>query len=101
MLLFNVNTNVETTTNTSRVLIYSLFLFSILSITIFVIMALAFFETPSSLSWSSDISKPAEYLRRYEFPCNVLETIDLFCILLFTVDAITKVIRTIFDIHDR
>ena len=56
----------------------------------FFILILAFFETPSSLSISSDISMSPSYLTKYEFPCGVLETIDLFCLLLFFADACIK-----------
>ena len=52
---------------------------------------LAFFETPSSLSISSDISLPKSFLTRYEFPCAVLESLDLFCLILFAIDACVKV----------
>ena len=52
---------------------------------------LAFFETPSSLSVSSDISLPKSFLTRYEFPCAVLESLDLFCLILFAIDACVKV----------
>jgi hypothetical protein len=52
---------------------------------------LAFFETPSSLSISSDIQAPAEYINKYEFPCGVLESIDFFCLTIFLIDCIVKV----------
>jgi two pore calcium channel protein 2 len=51
---------------------------------------LSFFETPSSLSKSSDISKPKSYQIRYQFPCGILESIDLFCLILFVGDVIIK-----------
>lgn len=54
-------------------------------------MILAFFETPSSLSYSSDITKPKFYLTKYEFPCGILEMIDIFCLLLFFLDVVVKV----------
>lgn len=53
---------------------------------------LAFFESPSSLSLSSDITMPKSFLTKYEFPCAVLEGIDLFCLVLFLIDAFVKVI---------
>lgn len=53
---------------------------------------LSFFESPSSLSLSSDITMPPSYLVRYEFPCGILESIDLFCLILFVGDAIVKVV---------
>jgi hypothetical protein len=65
---------------------------SILYINIFVILMLAFFESPSSLSITSDISKPKDFLIKYEFPCGILETIDIFCLLFFVCDAFVKVI---------
>ena len=52
---------------------------------------LSFFETPSSLSASSDITTPNSYQVRYEFPCGILESIELFCLILFVGDAIIKV----------
>ncbi len=64
---------------------------SILSMNIFVILMLSFFEAPSSLSKSSDITTPNSYQVRYEFPCGILESIDLFCLILFVGDAIIKV----------
>ena len=53
-------------------------------------MILAFFENPSSLSASTDITKPSSYTTRFQFQCGILETIDLFCLLLFIVDALIK-----------
>jgi two pore calcium channel protein 2 len=53
-------------------------------------MMLAFFEKPSSLSVTSDISNSPSDLVRYEFLCSVLQTIDMFCLFLFVIDASAK-----------
>ena len=49
---------------------------------------LAFFEFPSSLSWSSDISSRGD---RIHFPCGVTESIEFICLLLLIADAYIKV----------
>ncbi len=54
------------------------------------ILILAFFETPSSLSRSSDVTKPESYTTRYEFKCGIIETIDLICLTIFTFDVFIK-----------
>ena len=49
---------------------------------------LAFFEAPSSLTWTSDLrQKP----RRIVLPCGVTEAIELLCLLVLLVDLIAKV----------
>ncbi|XP_062917771.1 two pore channel protein 2 [Mobula hypostoma] len=55
--------------------------------TIFVILILAFFEKPSSLSVTSDVR-----FRRvlWEPPCGLTEGIEAFCLIVFIVDVITK-----------
>uniref|UniRef100_UPI00398E586E two pore channel protein 2 isoform X2 n=1 Tax=Pristiophorus japonicus TaxID=55135 RepID=UPI00398E586E len=59
----------------------------VLSTAIFVTLALAFFEKPSSLSITSDLR-----FRRvlWEPPCGVTEGIEAFCLLLFIVDVVIK-----------
>jgi hypothetical protein len=69
---------------------YSKPLQTILQINIFIILMLAFFENPSSLSASTDISKPSSYTSRYYFRCGILETIDFICLLIFISDALIK-----------
>eukprot|EP00117_Sycon_ciliatum_P038214 scpid46221/ scgid28441/ Two pore calcium channel protein 2; Voltage-dependent calcium channel protein TPC2 len=49
-------------------------------------MLLAFFETPTSISASSD---PA-MKRGYELPCGVIEGIEFFCLLCFSADIAVK-----------
>lgn len=51
------------------------------------IHVLAFFEFPSSLSWSSDISSRGD---RIHFPCGVTESIEFICLLLLIADAYIK-----------
>lgn len=53
---------------------------------------LAFFESPSSISLSSDITY-SRLITRYEFKCKTLETIDLVCLGIFALDAIVKVFK--------
>ena len=53
-----------------------------------VLHILAFFEFPSSLSWTSDITTRGE---RTRFPCGVTETIEILCLLLLIADAYIKV----------
>ena len=55
---------------------------------VFVIHMLAFVETPSSLTWSSDLRKHEE---RWQAPCGVLEAIELFCLAVLLTDQIIKV----------
>lgn len=76
---------------TARVyrLYYSNELQRVLYFTILISLILPFFENPSSLSISSDISRPDANLR-YEFSCGVLESIDCFCLLIFLADALIK-----------
>ncbi|CAF0975108.1 unnamed protein product [Brachionus calyciflorus] len=69
---------------------YSSYIQRFLYLNIFVILILAFFESPSSLSYSSDITKPKDYLTKYEFPCGILESVDIFCLFLFFLDASIK-----------
>ena len=54
-------------------------------------MMLAFLETPSSLSLSSDITMDKSFLVKYEFPCGVLEVVDMFCLCMFLIDVCVKV----------
>lgn len=48
---------------------------------------LAFFEFPSSLSWSSEIQSRGE---RIHFPCGVTESVEVICLLLLIADAYIK-----------
>ena len=52
---------------------------------------LAFVESPSSLSLSSDITMDKSFLVKYEFPCGILEAVDLFCLFVFLIDVCVKV----------
>ncbi|XP_066931641.1 two pore channel protein 2-like [Clytia hemisphaerica] len=52
-----------------------------------ILLSLAFLETPSSLTISSD---PRKRLDRYEFPCGVLESIELLCLIVLTADLIFR-----------
>ncbi|KAK3098706.1 hypothetical protein FSP39_022251, partial [Pinctada imbricata] len=52
---------------------------------IFVLHILAFFEFPSSLSWTSDIRHMEE---RISVPCGVTEGIEVICLLLLLADII-------------
>ncbi|XP_062600301.1 two pore channel protein 2-like, partial [Saccostrea cucullata] len=54
---------------------------------IFVLLFLAFFEFPSSLTWTSDIRNRGD---RVEVPCGVTEGIELICLLFFVTDVIIK-----------
>lgn len=63
----------------------------ILYLNLFILLLLAFFERPSSLSITSDISMPASFLSKYEFACGILESIDLCCLALLVVDVLVKV----------
>ncbi|XP_060606979.1 two pore channel protein 2-like [Ruditapes philippinarum] len=55
---------------------------------------LAFFEFPSSLSWTSDIRTRED---RVQFPCGVTETLELLCLLLLIADIALK--GRIYGIH--
>ncbi|XP_043561287.1 two pore calcium channel protein 2 isoform X1 [Chiloscyllium plagiosum] len=59
----------------------------VLSTAIFVVLALAFFEKPSSLSVTSDLR-----LRHvlWEPPCGLTEGIEVFCLVLFIIDVVIK-----------
>ncbi|XP_053395996.1 two pore channel protein 2-like [Mercenaria mercenaria] len=62
--------------------------FSLLrSFVILVLHMLAFFEFPSSLTWTSDIRTRDE---RVEFPCGVTETLELFCLVFLIADIFMK-----------
>ncbi|XP_061176649.1 two pore channel protein 2-like isoform X3 [Saccostrea echinata] len=54
---------------------------------IFVLLFLAFFEFPSSLTWTSDIRNRGD---RVDVPCGVTEGIELICLLFFVTDVIIK-----------
>nr|XP_025142646.1 two pore calcium channel protein 2 isoform X6 [Bubalus bubalis] len=59
----------------------------ILSFTIFLILALAFVETPSSLTRTSDVRyRPAPW----EPPCGLTEGIEALCLLVFAADVSVK-----------
>ncbi|KAM9659056.1 two pore channel protein 2 isoform 2-T2 [Trichechus inunguis] len=59
----------------------------ILSFIIFLILSLAFVETPSSLTSSSDVR-----FRRvaWEPPCGLTESVELLCLLVFVADVFVK-----------
>ncbi|XP_067902634.1 two pore channel protein 2 isoform X2 [Heterodontus francisci] len=59
----------------------------VLNTLIFVILALAFFEKPSSLSVTSDLRFRHVF---WEPPCGLTEGIEAFCLLLFIVDVVIK-----------
>ncbi|XP_057270340.1 two pore channel protein 2 isoform X2 [Pezoporus wallicus] len=59
----------------------------ILSLTITIILALAFIENPSSLTVTSDVRYR---LPAWNPPCGVTESIELLCFLVFTVDVSVK-----------
>ncbi|KAM4845381.1 two pore channel protein 2 isoform 2-T2 [Thomomys bottae] len=58
-----------------------------LSVTIFVILALAFVETPSSFTRTADVRYRA---RPWEPPCGLTEGVEALCLLLFLVDVSVK-----------
>jgi hypothetical protein len=72
-------------------LYYSKYIQLLLNANIAVILLLAFFETPSSLSVTSDITMPPDQLKRFQFPCTFIESIDMVCLIIFAVDAFVKV----------
>ncbi|KFV65055.1 Two pore calcium channel protein 2, partial [Dryobates pubescens] len=59
----------------------------ILSLTITVILALAFIEKPSSLTITSDVRYR---LPAWDPPCGLTESIELLCLLVFVVDVSVK-----------
>uniref|UniRef100_A0A8C8SNV7 Two pore channel protein 2 n=1 Tax=Pelusios castaneus TaxID=367368 RepID=A0A8C8SNV7_9SAUR len=59
----------------------------VLSFTITLILALAFIETPSSLTVTSDVRYRG---KAWEPPCGVTETIELLCFLVFIADVSVK-----------
>lgn len=62
--------------------------FSLLrSMVILVLHMLAFFEFPSSLTWTSDIRTRQ---KQVEFPCGVTEGLELICLLFLIVDIFMK-----------
>jgi len=56
---------------------------------IFLIHILAFFESPSSLSISSDLD-PRRKIEVYQVPRNILIGIEIFLLFCFFVDVVTK-----------
>lgn len=60
----------------------------ILSFTIFLILALAFVETPSSLTRTSDVRYRPD---PWEAPCGLTEGIEALCLLVFVADVSAKV----------
>ncbi|TFK11453.1 gastrotropin [Platysternon megacephalum] len=59
----------------------------VLSLTITLILALAFIETPSSLTVTSDVRYRGT---AWEPPCGLTESIELFCFLVFIADVSVK-----------
>ncbi|XP_042094289.1 two pore channel protein 2 isoform X1 [Ovis aries] len=59
----------------------------ILSFTIFLILALAFVETPSSLTRTSDVRYR---LAPWEPPCGLTEGVEALCLLVFAADVSVK-----------
>ncbi|XP_006861108.1 PREDICTED: two pore calcium channel protein 2 [Chrysochloris asiatica] len=59
----------------------------ILSFTIFLILSLAFVETPSSLTSSSDVRFR---IAAWEPPCGLTESVELLCLLVFVADVSVK-----------
>ncbi|XP_065539511.1 two pore channel protein 2 isoform X3 [Lathamus discolor] len=59
----------------------------ILSLTITIILALAFIENPSSLTVTSDVRYR---LPAWNPPCGLTESIEFLCFLVFTVDVSVK-----------
>ncbi|XP_054683911.1 two pore channel protein 2 isoform X3 [Grus americana] len=62
----------------------------ILSLTITIILALAFLEKPSSLTITSDVRYR---LPAWNPPCGLTESIELLCFLVFMVDVSVKNVR--------
>ncbi|KAK2099979.1 hypothetical protein P7K49_021327 [Saguinus oedipus] len=59
-----------------------------LSFTIFLILFLAFVETPSSLTRTADVRYRAA---PWELPCGLTESVEVLCLLLFAADLSVKV----------
>lgn len=59
----------------------------ILSLTITIILALAFIERPSSLTITSDVRYR---LPAWDPPCGLTESIELLCFLVFMIDVSVK-----------
>ncbi|EGW13846.1 Two pore calcium channel protein 2 [Cricetulus griseus] len=59
----------------------------VLSFTIFLILALAFVEFPSSFTRTADVRYRSQ---PWEPPCGLTETIEAFCLLVFLVDFSVK-----------
>ena len=60
---------------------------------ILIIHALAFFESPSSLSKTSDLRTKDDPV---EFPCGVTESVEMLCLIMFVLDFAVKVSFTMF-----
>lgn len=67
---------------------FHFYLSRILSFTITIILALAFIETPSSLTVTSDVRYR---LPAWDPPCGLTESIELLCFLVFVIDVSVKV----------
>uniref|UniRef100_A0A8B9CRG9 Two pore channel protein 2 n=2 Tax=Anser TaxID=8842 RepID=A0A8B9CRG9_9AVES len=59
----------------------------ILSLTITIILALAFIETPSSLTVTSDVRYR---LPAWDPPCGLTESIEMLCVIVFMIDVSVK-----------
>ncbi|XP_037694629.1 two pore calcium channel protein 2 [Choloepus didactylus] len=59
----------------------------ILGFAIFLILCLAFVETPSSLTSTSDVRYRA---KPWEPPCGLTESVELLCLLVFVADVTVK-----------
>lgn len=67
---------------------YSRFLTCIRYVTIITLHLLAFFEYPSSLSWSSSIKQQDP---RLELSCWTTQSVEIMCLLLLAADLSTKI----------
>ncbi|XP_077419200.1 two pore channel protein 2 isoform X2 [Vanacampus margaritifer] len=83
-----VSVNKKMRSSTSNKLLFSLKMpFRGLGLTIAVVLLLAFVERPSSLSISSD---PRYRSPPWEPPCGFTETIEIVCLIVFTLDLAVK-----------
>ena len=57
-------------------------------VTIFILHILAFFEYPSSLSWTSSIKDNSG---RVELPCGVTESVEIICLVVLAIDLGAKI----------
>ncbi len=86
----SIHHRIDTHSLTFYQIYYSRYIQWFMGLVIFVNLALAFIEYPTSLSQSSDYRYRPLTRHASEAPCGVTESIELLCLILFLVDCVAQ-----------